>query len=364
MNSELWDEQRLAGGVLPEEEAIVPWTYRFCAPPVLHFGDPHQEYLAAESGAILFDLGDRSQIEMTGKDRQQFLHNFCTNDIKRLERGEGCEAFVTNVNGRILAHIFVFVGENSLWIETGPGAEDALLAHLDKYIINEDVQLQSRTAEHGELLLSGPGCRKHLAIFNVESDKLQVHNHLTVDRPNGRLAIRRVDLVGSPGFLLSTERTLLAGLWNELISSGVSPGGAAVFHALRIASGFPLYGLDLSSDNLAQEAARTDLAISLTKGCYLGQEPIARIDALGHVNRLLRGLCLKSALPPAPGDAILSSDGKQIGAITSSAAAGKENRSIALGFVRTSHAKPGTTVRVLLGDSEFPATVFWDEKAE
>jgi hypothetical protein len=150
-------------------------------------------------------------------------------------------------------------------------------------------------------------------------------------------------------------------LWQELTASGIRPGGAEAFHAHRIESGFPLFGLDLTDDNLAQEAARTQRAISYTKGCYLGQEPIARIDALGHVNRELRILRLNSASALEPGVVIQAENGREIGEITSSTAVPGEDRSVALGYVRSSHAKPETTVIVRADDREISATVSWPD---
>ncbi|MCG8586219.1 MAG: hypothetical protein MI757_16045 [Pirellulales bacterium] len=358
----LLKEQLLAGGVLVDDTASVPRTYKFCYPAVLHFGDPEREYHAAMSEALLFDLSDRAQIEMTGKDAQQFLHNFCTNDITPLEPGQGCEAFVTNLKGRVLAHVFVFVADDSVWIETTARAEETLLTHFDRYLISEDVQLRSRTEQFGELYLTGPTSGDKLSPLGIQSEPLGLLEQTITHHGDRIVVVRRVDVVREQGFLLSVDRTRLVSLWKELTKSGVLPGGAQAFHALRVESGFPLDGLDLSDQNLAQEAARTRRAISFTKGCYLGQEPIARIDALGHVNRELRGLRLSSLPPPEIGDGILAEDGRKIGVITSSAVVPGDDRPIALGYVRSSHVKPGTVVLVRVGDQETNATVFWREE--
>lgn len=342
---------------MPDEEVGVPRTYRFCFPQVIHFGDPQQEYQAARRSAALFDLSDRVQIEVTGRDRQPFLHNFCTNDIKRLGPGESCEAFVTNAKGRILAHIFVFVCEDSLWIETAPGQAESLLAHLDRYVITEDVELHDRTDDYGELFLTGPRSISQLSVMDLLADFLEIHQHRIVQRNGHWLAVRRVDLLGQPGVFLSTARTQLAAVWKELVTAGACPGGAVAFHACRIEAGFPLYGLDLTDNNLVQEAARTESAISFTKGCYLGQEPITRIDALGHVNRELRGLRLDSEPIPVSGDVILSDEGREVGVITSSALVPGQDRPIALGLLRSRHAKPGTELRVRTGGVQVVASV-------
>lgn len=175
--------------------------------------------------------------------------------------------------------------------------------------------------------------------------------------------IRRLDLLGQPGCVLSVGRTRLLELWRELAASGIRSGGAEAFRACRIESGFPPFGLDLTSDNLAQEAARTQLAISCNKGCYLGQEPIARIDAFGHVNRELRILCLNSTPAPDAGTGIRAENGREIGVITSSALVPGKGRSVALGYVRSSHAESETAVIVCADDQESPATVLWHEQS-
>jgi len=107
--------------------------------PPLHFGDPRAEYAAVHQTAALFDWTDHGLVELTGLDRVQFLHNFCTNDVKRLSTGSGCEAFVTNVKGRILGYLWIEAGDTILRLDAGPVATERLLAHLERYIINEDV---------------------------------------------------------------------------------------------------------------------------------------------------------------------------------------------------------------------------------
>ena len=106
--------------------------------------------------ARLFDVSTRTQIEITGRDRVKFLHSFCTNDIKKLQPVQGCEAFVTNVNGKVLGHIFVFAERDSLWLESVAGSAAALLPHFDRYVITEDVRFADRSSEFAELLLAGP----------------------------------------------------------------------------------------------------------------------------------------------------------------------------------------------------------------
>lgn len=354
----LLHKQIEAGGVLPNGVGHLPPSCASCHPLVLHFGRPQQEYQAATTTTAVFDLSDRTQIEITGKDRQRFLHNYCTNDIKGLEPGSSCEAFVTNGKSRVLAHIFVFAGADSFWVDGGLTSADALIAHLGRYVITADVQLLDRTDEYGELLVSGPAAPDHLARLGLDCQGVEQHQHVTCNRNGCRLDVRRVDLLGQPGLLLSTARSALVSLWRDIVEAGATPAGAEAFHACRIEAGLPLYGLDLSADHLAPEAARSGRAISLTKGCYLGQEPIARIDARGHLNRELRGVALERGPTPKPGDKVVSEDNRKIGAITSAAVVPGTEGPIALAYLRHSHTTPESNVRVRIGDIEVPAKVF------
>ncbi|MCU0961997.1 MAG: hypothetical protein MUF48_18035 [Pirellulaceae bacterium] len=352
-------ERQLAmGGIAADPSHHVPATLCCCRPSVLHFGDAAAEFDAANTHAAVFDVSDRRQLEFTGRDRQSFLHGFCTNDVKRLPPGSGCEAFVTNVKGRILAHVLVFVEDAAIWLDAGPGADDAaLVQHFDRYVLREDVQIHSRTADVGVLLLAGPASGRLLATACPAAPALEPLQHAHGTWGDVRFAARRVDILGTRGYLLATQHAFLHALWDDLASAGAHPAGAEVFHAQRIAAGFPLCGIDVSVDNLAQEAARTAQAVSFTKGCYLGQEPIARIDALGHVNRVLCRLHVASGTPPAPGDDVEDLQGQRVGSITSAARVPGTDTSVALGMLRSMHTRDGTPVVVRHGPVALAARV-------
>ena len=302
--------------------------------------------------ASLFELSDRTQIEVTGRDRVKFLHSFCTNDIKKLQPEQGCEAFVTNVNGKVLGHIFVFAERDSLWIESAPGAVATLLSHFDKYVITEDVRFTDRSAEFAELLLAGPQSTELLERLGLSIAALPRYGHLShgSDALPAR-SVRRVDWFDSSTWLLSTPVAQREEFHRTLTQAGARQADVNEVHAWRIAAGFPIYGSDITEDNLAQEVGRTPLAISFTKGCYLGQEPIARIDAMGHVNRQLCRLEIASGPLPEAGTPILDKpapDGKTIGTITSSTWKWRsdDDKPLALAYLRSGFAKVGSQVIV------------------
>lgn len=295
----------------------------------------------------------RTQIEVTGRDRAKFLHSFCTNDVKKLQPGQGCEAFVTNVNGKVLGHIFVFAERDLLWLDSvGGAAAAALLPHFDKYVITEDVRFTDRSAEFAEFLLAGSSSTELLERLGLSVASLPRYGHLTHGSDALPLrSLRRVDWLDSPTWLLSIPIAQRDEVQGALTQAGVREADNGEAHASRVAAGFPIYGIDITEDNLAQEVGRSALAISFTKGCYLGQEPIARIDAMGHVNRQLCRLELSSGPLPDPGTAILdktSPDGKPIGTITSSTWKRLEDddKPLALAYLRSGFAKTGSQVFV------------------
>lgn len=303
---------------------------------------------------MVFDISDRTQIELTGADRSKFLQGFCTNDIARLKIGQGCEAFLTNIKGRVVGHIFVFATENSLWIDTVNGQGDAIISHLNRYLIREDVQFCNHS-ELGELFVTG----LHASALLMLDEGLPPLGHLMRESLGQPFHIRRVDLTGSPGFQISLPRENLATVKSSLLAVGCTSGSSDLFESLRIAAGFPQFGVDISDDNIAQEVARTKECISFTKGCYLGQEPIARLDALGHTNRELRRLRFAPGLKPAPGTTLLAAEGDhEAGTLTSVAplptATGE---TLAHGYLKTKFGKPQTPVRAMCGDRTITAVV-------
>jgi len=302
----------------------------------------------------------RTHIELTGTDRAKFLHNFCTNDILKLSPGQGCEAFICNVKGRVIGHVTVFVGETSLWLESVPGAAAALTAHLDRYLIREDVTINDRSADVAEILLLGEGSSVLLsAVFGAAPfTELALHQSQlrTMDGNNVRVA--RIDRLGDQTWLLIVPKSEAAALVQQIETAGAVRLNEAQVESLRIAAGFPHYGRDLTDEHLAQEVGRTAQCISFTKGCYLGQEPIARLDALGHTNRELRRLTTTAIAPLIAGMTLRDEANTQdIGVITSAASAPDGHGSAALGYLKSRWLTAGTKVSVMTENGPVTAHV-------
>jgi folate-binding protein YgfZ len=322
---------------------------------VLPTASPADQYRAAVEGCALVDHTDREHIELTGRDRATFLHNFCTQEIKKLPAERGAEAFVTSIKGKILGHALVFAGEEALWLDGPPGTAAVLVPHLDRYLITEDVQIRDRSADWGELGLIGPGAGRVAEAFVPGAAGFVAFQHGHRDG----VTVRRFDFTRHPGWLIGAERPRLAAIAEQCRQAGATVCGRDVFDALRIEAGFPQFGVDLTDEHLAHEAGRTQQAISFTKGCYLGQEPIARLESLGHTNRELRGVRLDDGTLPAAGDAVLNGEsGAELGLLTSAALSPGAGAAVGLAMLRREACAPGTKVSVRTAAGARGATVF------
>ena len=309
------------------------------------------EHEALCQGVGLADIGRRTQIELTGADRATFLHNLCTNDIKKLTPGQACEAFFTNVQGKILAHGYVLCYDERLVFDTVADQAEAILAHLDRYLIREDVVLMDRSAEQRQWLLAGQRCSQVLESLAAGSLSEQAMRHSQISLAGCDISRRRLEFAGRNSLLLSCPAERAEEVEKALQAAGATLCGAEAAEILRVEAGTPLYGRDISDKNLPQELARDDRAISFTKGCYLGQETVARIDALGHVNRYLVGLRIAGETIPPAGSAISAGE-KTVGEITSAVYSPRLAAPLALAYVRREHAALGSHLMTESGPAE------------
>lgn len=292
---------------------------------------PLEQYRALREGFGYVELTGWSSVTLTGADRQAFLNNFCTNNVKQLQPGEHCEAFLTNVKGKVRAHVLVNAREKELVLVAFPGQAESIVSHLDRYVIREDVQLRDTTAERSFVLISGgdgagPGLTHDAWI---------------------RWHLLHAAVCG----LVEATPAALPNVLNELKGEGATACSAAAFDALRIESGTPQFGVDFDDENLPQEVGRDELAISFIKGCYLGQETVARIDALGHVNQGIAGLRFDGGETPAPKLELMQGD-KSAGHITSATYSPELGAPLALAMVRRQSQPPGTRLDSSVGTCE------------
>ena len=298
-------------------------------------------------------LGGRTQVELTGSDRTQFLHNFCTNDITGLKPGEGCEAFLTSVKGKILAHVFVLCRDDSLVLDGFAGQGDTIVSHLDRYLIREDVQLRDCSARVEGILLGGKRWRERPS---PELPLLPERplSHCQTNLAGHTVSLRCVDLFGAPSFLLLCASADVQPILVSLQSLGGQACDQRAWDMARVEAGVPVYGEDITDVNLPQEVGRDDRAISFTKGCYLGQETVARIDALGHVNRTLAGVRYDGRQLPHR-DSELLANGQSVGRVTSAVYSPRLNAPLAMAYVRREYDGLGTRLDSSVGEAEVVA---------
>ncbi|WP_417849312.1 YgfZ/GcvT domain-containing protein [Thalassoglobus sp.] len=301
---------------------------------------------------LLFDLSVWSQIQITGVDRKSFLQSFCTNDIIKLDSGAVCEAFIPDIKGKILGHLFVVAEDEHLTLLAVPGSNETVAPHLTKYLLGVEAEVHDTTSDTALLCLAGD----NVADFIGETVSLELNQGKKIELGGTSVLIVRVDITNFPTYLISGSREEIQIAQLHLLEKGVSVGTDSQFERLRIEAGFPFAGMDISEANIAQEAARTEQTISFTKGCYLGQEPIARLDAMGHTNKELRGLVIE-AESVSIGASVLAEE-KEVGTITS-VAQRDDGTSVGFAILRTKFAKPGTSLVVTDAVGTYPATVFW-----
>lgn len=273
------------------------------------------------SGAAAHDLGWLRRIAVTGEDRFRWLSGMVTNGVDLLPDNSGAYNLVLNAQGRIQGDAYVWRNGGALELEITAEQTEALLNHLDRFIIMDDVELGPLT-EHSALGLAGPQAGDVLSKLGLPapSDDLAVATGVFGGVP--AQVFRGYGPV-VPHFAIWVADQQIPAIWQALRAAGATAVGARSVETLRIVEGIPAYGIDIQSRDLAQETGQTR-ALNFTKGCYLGQEIVERIRSRGQVHRHLRALELKaedSAETPAVGTSLHISgnnpDAKPAGTISS-----------------------------------------------
>jgi folate-binding protein YgfZ len=331
---------------------------------VAHYGNPTAEHAALRSSAGILDLGARGRFCLTGADRVRLLHGQVTNDIAALAPLRGCYAAFVSNKGRMQSDAFIYALPNELLVDVEPGLTAMLLQRLDHYIVADDVQSVDVTPYYGLLSVQGPRAAAVLTRLNLGIELPEANlavAHLT-DPTLGELYVTRNARTGSQGFDLFIPLDVQAMVLDKLVASArEESGGLAGWEALELArleAGIPRFGLDIDETNLAPEAGIESRAISYSKGCYIGQETIARIRTYGQVAKALRGLRLPDDLATLPlrGDKLILND-REVGYVTSAARSEAARGVIALGYVRRECNAPGTALTLRTATGECPVTI-------
>lgn len=307
-----------------------------CPAPV----DLARQQTALRGHAGIAPLGECTRLELAGPDRANFLNRLATNKLDDLRPGEGRETFLTNAKGHVLGHGMVWAADDRLLFTGSAGQGPALAEHLDYYRIVDDVQISDTGSHWRTWLLAGPEAAAIVSrVFGQPAPA-------PLRRAVVRLRTHKAELAGIaplPAWSIAAPTGAADDIEQALLAAGAIGCDREAAELLRIEQGWPAYGLDITAANLPQEIDRNSQAISFRKGCYLGQETVARLDSRGHVNRLLRGVIVEGEQPLASGSE-LSSDGQPAGTVTSSAWCPTRNATIGLALLRRAVASPGTPI--------------------
>lgn len=331
---------------------------------VVGYGDSMAEYEALKKTAAVLDFSFRGRGCLTGADRVRLLHGQVSNDVQKLRPGEGCYAALVTVKGRMQADLNIHVLENELLLDFEPGLTSILRERFEHYIVAEDVQFTDVAPFYGLVSIQGPLAEAVMrrAVPDLTIPKTGLSISYRADPSLGDLYLVNHARTGGSGFDFYVSTGTAALVFDKLVAAaraeGGRPAGFEAFEWARIEAGIPRFGVDMDEGNLPPETGIETRAISYNKGCYIGQEVIARIRTYGQVARALRGLRLDPQLSALPvrGDKLFLGE-REVGNITSAIHSPEFGMPIALGYVRREANTPGTALRLRTRIGEFSAEV-------
>jgi folate-binding protein YgfZ len=328
------------------------------------FGQPEAEYAAIRKGAALVDQPQRGILELTGKDRLPFLNNLLTNQTwdkaakRGLEAGQGVYAFFLGKNGRITADMTVIERGDRTLLDMDARLIEPVRIAFDKYLFGEQVKIVGRIESIRQIALYGPQALNILQqAAGQEVPELPLLGSSQVELYGTPTTIWRDDPAGVPGYHLLIETASVERVWTGLIEQfamstegarkALRPAGWAAFNATRVEAGRPIFGIDFDDSVLPHETGLIARAVSFTKGCYLGQEIVARMQARGQFARQLVGIRMSDDSLPIAGAMIYDDNDNQIGGITSSTVSPVlSNAAVCLGFVKKAFTPVGTVLTI------------------
>lgn len=329
----------------------------------IRYEHPFAEHRAARTSAVLIDVSFLGKLEISGSDAKDFTHRMLSADVRGIAPGSGTPSYLLSAQGKI-QHSFdaLATPDGFLLILEGTDVK-SLMLELEKFRFNENITYRDFTNDLGALLLAGPKAVSILteAAGGAPLPGPEEHKHSFVKIDGTGALVVRDRQCGTDGFLLFIIRPAAETVWNALRRAGDPRGmklaGLAAFDSLRLEAGRPRFGLDYTNDLFPQEVGITE-AFSLNKGCYPGQETVARIDTYGRVHRRLTCLILDSPKEDVPerGDKLLLGS-EEVGEVKSWTISPTLERPIAFAVVRNVKAPAGIQLEIKSGDRYLTAQV-------
>ena len=318
-----------------------------------------REYLAAKGTVAVMDRSNHGRLRLSGGKRFDLLNRLTTNDLTAIGPGQGARTAMLTDKGRIIDDLRLYARDGSYHLLTSPGSPETIKTIIESRRFRDDVTIEDVTATTAMISLYGPQSAHLLEGICRARNLGDLPAHHSVDLVAGGasfVAARTTD-VGRSGFNLIAGADQAAGLWRALLEGGqtygISPMGEEAYEMVRIECGMPRSGREITADYNPLEARLND-AISFSKGCYTGQEVVARLDSRQKISKLLVGLWIEPGPVPDAGSAIVlpGEAGSEAGRLTSVAPSLDFRRVIGLGYVRTQSADPGTRLEVIDADGD------------
>ena len=328
------------------------------------YGDPVEEHRALRQTSGVIDLSFRGRLCLTGADRVRLLNGQVTNDLKALGELAGCQAAFCGPKGRLVAEAHIYRLKEELLVEFEPGLAATLIERLEHHIVAEDVQVVDVSPYYGLLSVQGPRSAWVIDRLGAFDTLPSVEDHFVAysDPALGDLYAMRRSRTGDTGFDLFIPTDAVSMVFDKLVTAARAENGRAVgFEALELArfeAGIPRFGIEMNETHLPPETGLERTAISYSKGCYTGQETIARLRTYGQVTKALRGLQLMGGTAdlPKPGDTV-QWNGKNMGQVMSARHSPTLNQDLAMAYVRKECNAAGTELTVLTASGSRPAVV-------
>lgn len=321
-------------------------------------------YRALHGAAGLVQPSDRGLIRVRGADRASWLQGLLTNDVAALGPGTGCYAAWLTPQGRMLSDMRVLETGDATWLDVPGVLANGLAAQLDQMIFAEDVTVEDASEHVAVVGVHGPTAAPvfsaafHGVVAAADLQDWAVYQHAELTLEERLARVIHVAPYGVPGYEIYAAPSDLPALADRLRAAGAVGVSEETAEVARIEAGTPRFLVDMDTQTIPLEAGIEREAISLTKGCYVGQEVVIRVlhRGQGRVAKKLAGLVFDGTTPPAPG-AVLRADGRDIGRITSAALSPQMACAIALGYVHRDFLDPGTRVEALHGEERLTASV-------
>jgi aminomethyltransferase len=303
----------------------------------------------------VLDLSFRGRLCVLGADAQVFLNGQVTNNVKDLRIAEGCYAALVSAKGRLQSDLNIYRLEAEMLLDMEPGLSGTVAQRLEKYVVAADVRIVDAAADYGLWSVQGPRARELAA--GLWPALASAGGAMGVAKLEGGIYAAALPRTGSVGVDVYAPAGAMKAVGEQLLGRGGRLCGWQALETARIEAGIPRFGADMDETNLAPEALDTR-AISYSKGCYIGQEVIARIRTYGQVARSLRGLWLEggAAEAPARGTKLYLGE-KEAGVITSAARSPGLGGVIALGYVRREANQTGNELKARTPGGEVSARI-------